>query len=432
MSAESARFVSERHGHYATRSLDQLDSELHHLVADHELTMDHQSIMLYAGTNITNPRARSLLSSSLTSRPNLGHPGDTYNRGMERASAIDVLCTSLLSTVFNARFVEHRVASGSIANLYAYMATTKPGDTILAFSDAAAGHVTHHKAGAAGLYGLTTIDAAFDADQMDVDIPGLRRQAEQHRPALIIVAGSMCLHPYSVAEVREVADSVGAYVLYDAAHMGGLIAGGAFQQPLAEGAHLMTGSTYKSFGGPASGLVLTNEVTLAERLDAIAYPGLTANFDLARTAAMCVATMDQIEYGPAYAAACIANAKALAESLDALGVDVFSCRRGFTSSQHVALRAHSYGGGNCAAKLLEPGNILLSSIGLPGEPVPREANGMRIGTQEVTRWGMQPNDMKAVASFIAQVLVNRHKAETIKAEVQQFRSQFQQLQFVRQ
>jgi glycine hydroxymethyltransferase len=432
LSPAASAFAQRHQSAFEGQSLDTLDAELHRLVAVHEQSMDHESIVLYAGTNMSNPRARNLLASSLTSRPNLGHPGDTYNRGMDNASAIEVMCTELLKKLFNAKFVEHRVASGSIANLYAFMATCEPGDDIIAFSDAAAGHVTHHRAGAAGLYRLTTHNAAFDTNRMDVDVAALRAQAHQVKPKLIIVAGSMCLHPYSVQDVRTIADEVGAYVLYDAAHMGGLIAGGAFQQPLAEGAHLMTGSTYKSFGGPASGMILTNDAELASRLDAIAYPGLTANFDLGKTAAMCIAAMDQLEFGAAYAAACIANAQALAQALHEQGVDVFAApERGFTSSQHVALRAHNYGGGNAAAKTLEPANILLSSIGLPGPEMAGEANGIRIGTQEVTRWGMGIAEMTDIASLVARVLVHQESPATVRSDVVQFRQRFQQLHFVR-
>jgi glycine hydroxymethyltransferase len=131
--------------------------------------------------------------------------------------------------LFDAKYVEYRVPSGSIANLYAYMATTKPGDKIIAFSDSAAGHVTHHAEGAAGLYGLEIHEVPFDYEQMDVDLEALMIEAKKVRPKLLIIAGSTCLFPYSLREVRKVADEVGAFILYDAAHMGGLIAGGEIQ-----------------------------------------------------------------------------------------------------------------------------------------------------------------------------------------------------------
>ncbi|KPV46065.1 serine hydroxymethyltransferase, partial [Kouleothrix aurantiaca] len=177
-------------------------------------------------------------------------------------------------------------------------------------------------AGAAGLYGLNIHDVPYDAARMTSDLAALREEALRLRPKLIIIAGSMCLFPYPVAEVRAIADAVGAYLMYDAAHMSGLIAGGEFQQPLAEGAHLMTSSTYKSFGGPPSGIILTDDAELAQRLDAIAYPGLTANFDLAKTAALVVAMLDLREFGRAYAQMCIANARALAAVLADAGCPV--------------------------------------------------------------------------------------------------------------
>lgn len=429
----AARFIAAQEARFNALSLDDLDKEAHRLVAAHEQLVDRDCINLYAGTNIPNPRGSALLGSTIGSRPNLGHPGDKYNKGMKHAEQLEVMLTTLLKRLFNARFAEHRVGSGSLANLYTYMATCRPGDAIMAFSDAAAGHPTHHEIGAAGLYGLKVHEVPFDTARMDVDDDALRDAAKRIRPRLIIVAGSMCLFPYNLRAVRAIADEIGAYVLYDAAHMGGLIAGGAFQQPLAEGADLMTGSTYKSFGGPPSGMVLTNSAELARRLDRIAFPGLTANFDLGRTAAMIVAVLDLLEHGPAYAKMCVANAQALAGAMSEAGITVFkpSSRDGFTQSQHVALEAAPYGGGNALSARIEPANILFTSIGLPLPPVENDANGIRIGTQEITRWGMQPADMKIVAELTARVLVKGEEALQVKPDVIAFRRRFQDIHFIR-
>ena len=431
-SPAAAQFSASHAVRFNALSLEALDAELHHLVTQHEQHLDHDCINLYAGTNILNPRAAKLLSSSLGSRPSLGHPGDKYNKGMLYAEQIEVMEIELFKRIFNVRYVEHRVGSGSLANLYVYMATTQPGDTIMAFADAAAGHPTHHAIGAAGLYGLKIEDVPFDREKMDVDVAALRERAKQVRPKLIIVAGSMCLFPYSVREVRAIADEISAIVMYDAAHMGGMIAGGQFQQPLAEGAHVMTGSTYKSFGGPPAGFVATNDVMLAERLDRIAFPGLTANFDLSRSAAMCVAIMDLLEHGVAYAEMCIANAKALAQAMAARGLTVHRVAdKGFTASQHVALQAIAYGGGNHASKCLEPANVLLTSISLPIPAGPGDANAIRIGTQEITRWGMTPQHMPAIADFIGRVLIDNESPASVCEDVIEFRRGFQQLHFVR-
>ncbi|MEZ7974454.1 MAG: hypothetical protein QMC48_05470 [SAR324 cluster bacterium] len=182
--------------------------------------MDQQSVMLYAGTNVINPKGTKMLSSSIGSRASLGYPGAKYNKGMEHADQLGIMLMLLMWILFDAKYVDYRVHSGSIANLYAYMATTKPCDKIMAFSDSAAGHLTHHAEGAAGLYGLEIHEVPFAYAQMDVDLEALMIEAKKVRPKLIIIPGSMSLFPYSLIEVRKVADEVETFILYDAAHMG--------------------------------------------------------------------------------------------------------------------------------------------------------------------------------------------------------------------
>jgi glycine hydroxymethyltransferase len=394
--------------------------------------MDRETIGLNAGTNVMNPRAAALLARSLGNRPSLGYPGDKYEMGMEFAGEIEVVTEALVRRLFKAPYAEIRVGSGALANLYAFMATCKPGDRILAFPPEMGGHVTHHRAGVAGLYGLETHPVPYDGKRMAIDLDRLRREARRLQPKLITLAGSLCLFPYAVREVREIADEVGAYLLYDAAHMGGIIAGGCFQQPLAEGAHLMTMSTYKAYGGPPAGLVLTTEKALAERLDQIAYPGVTANFDLGKTAALALATLDLLEHGRAYAGMCIENAKALGAALAAEGLPVHSVEtRGHTESHHLALHAAPFGGGQTASKRLAQANVLLCGIGLPLAPVEGDLNGIRIGTQEITRFGFKPEDMPEIARFIARVFRGNEDPAQVRPEVIEYRRGFQQLHYVR-
>jgi glycine hydroxymethyltransferase len=379
-----------------------------------------------------NPRAAALLSRSLGNRPSLGYPGDKYEMGMEAAGEIEVIAENLVKKLFSAPYAEIRVGSGALANLYAFMATAKPGDRIMAFTGDMGGHVTHHQAGAAGLYGIETHPVPFDAERMTIDLDKLRVEAKRLRPKLITIAGSLCLYPYPVREVRQIADEIGAYVLYDAAHMAGVIAGRRFQQPLAEGAHLMTMSTYKAFGGPPSGLVLTTESELAQRIDQIAYPGLTANFDLGKTAALAISVLDLLAHGEAYADQCIQNAQALGEALEQAGMAVHSAQgRKVTESHHLALRAAPYGGGQTASKHLAKANILLCGIGLPIAPVAGDLNGIRIGTQEVTRFGMKEAAMAEIARLMARVMVAGEQPEMIKPDVVAFRDQYQDMVFVR-
>jgi glycine hydroxymethyltransferase len=214
--------------------------------------------------------------------------------------------------------------------------------------------------------------------------------------------------------------------------MAGMIAGGRFQQPLAEGAHLLTMSTYKAFGGPPQGLVLTTEEELALRIDQIAYPGMTANFDLGKTAALAISVLDLLEHGAAYADQAIRNAQALGAALAEAGVAVHGAEGGRpTQSHHLALSAAAYGGGQAASKYLARANILMCGIGLPLPPVAGDLNGIRIGTQEVTRFGMKEDEMQEIARLIARVLLKTSEPEAIRAEVIHFRKTYQRLHFIR-
>lgn len=427
----TAQFYEEHAARYRALSPDAFHDLVATALAQHERFTDYECINLYAGTNIMNPRAAAFLTSSVSSRPSLGYPGDKYETGLGYAEQIEIMASEVVKRLFSCQFVEFRVGSGSLANLYAYMACTRPGDRILALPASAGGHATHHAEGAAGLYGLEVHSIPFDGTRMEVDLAELRQEVHRLQPRLIILGSSLALMPYPVREVRALADEVGAYVMFDAAHLSGLIAGGEFQQPLAEGAHLMTCSTYKSFGGPAGGLVLTNEPELAERLDHIAYPGLTANFDLARTAALVVAGSDLLAFGADYARTCIANARTLAAALAERGVAVHGpVERGYTLSHHIALPAASYGGGTTAARRLEQANLLLSGIGLPLPECAGDYNGLRIGTQEITRWGMRPDDMHGLADLLARSLSNKEDLAILRDAVIALRRRFQTLHFV--
>lgn len=416
----------------AVNDFDAIEAQLMQLVADHERHLDRESIGLNAGTNIVNPRAAALLSRSLGNRPSLGYPGDKYEMGMEYAGEIEIVAEDLVKRLFGAPYAEIRVGSGALANLYAFMACCQPGDRIMAFGPEAGGHVTHHGAGAAGLYGLETHPVPFDGKRMTIDLDRLREEAKRLQPKMITVAGSLCLFPYPVREVREIADEVGAIVLYDAAHMAGMIAGKRFQQPLAEGAHLMTMSTYKAFGGPPSGLVLTTEEHLARRIDQIAYPGLTANFDLGKTAALAMSMLDLLVHGEAYASQCIVNAQALGRALEREGMAVHGVDgSSHTQSHHLALSSAPYGGGQTASKHAARANILLAGIGLPLPPVAGDLNGIRMGTQEVTRLGMGEEEMAEIARFMTRVFIGKEDPIAVRADVISFRKAFQTLSFVR-
>jgi glycine hydroxymethyltransferase len=327
---------------------------------------------LNPAANVMNPRAEALLSSRLGSRPSLGYPGDKYEMGLEAIEEIEVIAAELAAEVFDARFRRDPRGLG------------RHGEPLCLHGDLQTRRHDHRAARLhrrachpprAGLRGA--LRAAHPARAGGGGwLHGRHRRAgvlaRSERPRLITIGGSLNLDEHPVAELRAIADEVGATLLFDAAHQCGIIAGRAWKNPLTEGAHLMTMSTYKSLGGPAGGLIVTNDAGLAERLDAIAFPGMTANFDAAKSAALAVTMLDWRDFGRAYAAEMVAMARALAEAMIAEGLPVYRPER-LTHSHQFALEAAPFGGGQAASKAPAPRGV--SRLG--HRPAPAGGSGRR-------------------------------------------------------
>ena len=411
------------------RSTVENAARLGALIDENRDIHERECFNLNPATNVMNPRAEAMLASGLGARPSLGYPGDKYEMGLEAIEEIEVIAAELCAQVFDAKYAEIRVPSGAIANLYGFMATCKAGDTIIAPPASIGGHVTHHLDGCAGLFGLNTVPAPVNADGYTLDIDGLRKLAHEVKPKLITVGSSLNLQEHPVADVRMIADDVGAKVLFDAAHQCGIIAGKSWKNPLAEGAHLMTMSTYKSLGGPASGLIVSNDAELMQRIDAIAFPGMTANFDAAKSAALAMTMLDWIDHGAAYSAQMIATAQALASALADQGLPVFSTTQGHTQSHQFAIEAAGFGGGQAASKALRKAGFLACGIGLPIAEVAGDMNGLRIGTPELVRWGVTPEHTDELAALVAKAL-RSNAPDTMATEVRSLRESFDTLHYM--
>ncbi|NNE95289.1 MAG: serine hydroxymethyltransferase [Acidimicrobiales bacterium] len=399
-------------------------ARVEHLAAISSQIHDEHCINLNPATNTMNPRAEALLSSGLGSRASLGYPGEKYEMGLEAIEEIEVIAAELAGEVFGAAHAEVRVPSGAMANLYAFMATCEPGDSVIVPPATVGGHVTHNTSGCAGLYGLRIHEAPIDPDRYTVDVDGVATLAAEVQPRLITIGTSLNLLPHPVAALRAVADDCGAALLFDAAHACGMFAGSRWPNPLDEGAHLMTMSTYKSLGGPPSGLIVTNDDMLARRIDGIAFPGMTANFDAAKTAALALTLCDWRAHGTAYAEAMTTVAASLAECLGASGVPVFHTVDGPTISHQFAVDARTFGGGHAAAQRLREANLLTSAIGLPTGL----DDGLRFGTNEITRWGMSHTDMPELATYVAQAL--HGEPADVADRVSAMRRRFTELHFI--
>lgn len=381
------------------------------LISANDRIHDVECVNLNPATNTMNPAAAAALGSGLGTRTSLGYPGAKYEMGLEAIEEIEVIAAELAGEVFGAEFAEVRIPSGAIANLYAFMACCKPGDSIIVPPATIAGHVTHHRAGAAGLYGLDIHEAPIDPDTYTIDVAALHTLADQVRPRLISVGSSLNLAHHDVAGIRDVADAVEAKVLFDAAHLSGPIAGRTWPNPLEQGAHLMTMSTYKSLAGPTAGLLVTNDASIAERVDAIAFPGLTANFDASKTAALAITLLDWLHCGADYAEMMTSCAAELAAQLVARDVAVFAVDGRPTLSHAFALDCSKTGGGHDTALRLRDANILTSAIGLPTGL----DDGLRLGTNEIVRWGATTNDMAELANLVTTALTSDAPAEVAQA-----------------
>lgn len=400
----------------ATR--DGVLAKIDALIEQNAATYAEQCVQLNPAANVMNPRAEAALAAGLGSRPSLGYPGDKYEMGLEAVEQIEVIAAQLACEVFAAGFAEVRVGSGALANLYTFMACAQPGDSIIVPPASIGGHVTHNDAGAAGLYGLDIHEAPIDADRYTIDVDALRLMAYEVRPKMITIGSSLNLTHHPVADIRAIADEVGAVVLFDAAHLSGLIAGGAWPNPLAEGAHVMTCSTYKSLGGPPSGLLVTNDAAIAERVDAIAFPGLTANFDVGKVAALAIALVDTQRHGAAYASEMAAAAGELQRQLVELDVGALA-----TESHAFAIPAAD---GHALAKHLRAANLLTSGIGLPAAIAEQHGaamNGLRLGTNEIVRSGLTTGDMGELATLLATAIRSKNPGD-IAADVSAFRQRF--------
>ena len=411
----------------AGRSLAWLDARVAALIERNRSIHERECINLNPATNVMNPLAEAAMSKGVGSRPSLGYPGAKYEMGLEAIEEIEVLAAELSCRVFGSGFAEVRVGSGALANAYGFLATCEPGDSIVVPPASIGGHATHHRAGVAGMLGLDIHEMPIDAEHYTTDLDGLAAMAERVRPKLITIGSSLNLLPHPVAAIRAIADRVGARVLFDAAHVCGLIAGGVWPNPLAEGADIMTMSTYKSLGGPPGGLVLTNDPDLAQRIDKIAFPGLTANFDAGKTAALAIGLLDWLDCGPAYAETMVSHASTLAGALADHGLPVFTTPLGPTASHQLAIDAAGWDGGQAAALRMREANILTCAIGLP-ERAPMV--GLRMGTPELVRWGMSEADMATIAELVARAL--RGDPRDVAAETTALRRRYDKVRFIRQ
>ena len=394
------------------------------IVAEQNEWRSH-TVNLIASENVLSRRAREVMGSDFVHRYAEGHPGERYYQGTDKIDEIEIRVKKHLKTLFRCRQVDVRPVSGTVCNDAVFSQYIKPGDIVMVNSTSAGGHISHHKAGSVGKYTRNIVDFPLTRDGYHIDVDRSVDLIRTIRPTVLILGKSLFLFPEPVSDLAEVARACGALIIYDAAHVLGLIAGKHFQDPLGEGADVVTASTHKTFPGPQRGVALSNMKEQEwKKIDKGAFPGSSSNHHLDTLVPLAITTYEMLEMGEAYAEAIIRNAKALAHGLHEFGFEVQAEEFDFTESHQVAVDVSRFGRGDEVARMLKDNNIILNMNLLPFEPLENVTNpvGIRIGVQEMTRVGMKEAEMKQIAVFFRQCL---QEGKYVGDEVTELRKGFQ-------
>jgi glycine hydroxymethyltransferase len=400
------------------------------LVATHDERRGRRCLNMNPAESLLSSRCRRLLASDMATRLTEGLPGDKlYPHGAQNQyiDEIEAIIIALAKRQFGARYLDWRPVSTSMANAAVFSALLRPGDVLLSQDEDGGGNYSYHKNGAAGLCGAKIVSAPREGEAFEIDLDRLALLVKEVRPKLIAFGGSNVLFPYPVRRMRELADQVGAMLLYDAAHVGLLISSGDFQRPLQEGAHVVTVSTHKIMGGPVGGLIFTDDRAIADRILKLTFPGLMQTRDQNKYAALAVALAETAEFGPQLAQQMVANARALARALEDEGYNVLARERGYTQTHQIFLEL------GADAKVFETrcnlANILLSDCALSGDQARRQRNGARLATHELTRTGMKEAQMHEVARLIARAARDAEDPQLVARDVEQLLTRHQRVAY---
>tara|TARA_B100001540_G_scaffold88052_1_gene79579 strand:- start:3569 stop:4882 length:1314 start_codon:yes stop_codon:yes gene_type:complete len=392
-----------------------------------------EGLGMIASENIVSPMVQKIVSSDLHGRYAEGLPYKRYYQGCGGFDTIEELGLELAKEVFNAPFANIQSTSGTVSNIAALKALAKPGDQITAVSTADGGHISHARMGAVGLRDLNLSTYPWDEERMEPDIDASADLIRELKPKIALFGQSVFLFPTPLRELADAAHEVGSTVMYDGAHVLGLIAGGCFQDPLREGADVMTGSSHKTFPGPQGGFILSSseDEKFQRRLNNAVFPGTCSSYHLHHVAGKVVALAEFKEYGQKLSENTVANAKAFASALAAEGFDVLAESRGYTASHQVLTRHGELdsGAGAKAAQLLEDAGIITNMNMLPGDTKAMTPSGLRLGVQELTRVGMGTSEMEEVANFYARVLIKSEDPAMVKQDVRDFKSQYHTIRY---
>lgn len=385
------------------------DPAIADLIAKESDRQEH-TLELIASENHTSPAVMAAMGSCLTNKYAEGYPGARYYGGCVFHDQVEQLAIDRAKQMFGCKFANVQPHSGAQANASVFMALMEPGSTFLSLVLKDGGHLSHGmKINFSGrYYNPVHYPLHYSASSPDferINYDAVKEAARQHRPKVIMCGYSAYPRTIDFAKFREAADEVGALLVADVAHIAGLIVGGAHPSPFPH-AHVVTTTTHKTLRGPRGGLILTNDEELAKKIDKAVFPGMQGGPLMHVIAAKAVAFGECLAPSfSAYAAAVVANAKALAQALTQRGYRITT---GGTDNHLmlVDLRPKSDAlTGADAEKWLEQAGIICNKNGIPEDPrPPKFTSGIRLGSPALTTRGMKPADMAKVAEFIDRVL----------------------------
>ena len=375
---------------------------------ENEVLRQHEGLEMIASENFVSRAVLEAVGTVFTNKYAEGYPGKRYYGGCEFADVVENLARERAKELFGAEHANVQPHSGSQANAAAYMTLLEPGETILGLDLANGGHLTHgHKLNFSGkLYRIAGYKVRQDTEVIDYD--ALEEQAVAEKPKVIVGGGSAYPRQFDFVRMRAIADKVGAKLMIDMAHFAGLVAGGAHPSPVPH-ADVVTTTTHKTLRGPRAGMILC-KADLAASIDRSVFPGQQGGPLVHVIAGKAVAFHEALQPEfKAYAAQTVANAKALAEAMQAEGYRVVS---GGTDTHLILVDVFSKGMfGSEAEKALGDAGITVNKNAIPYDTnPPMKPSGIRIGTPALTTRGMKEGEMKTIAGWIAEALEHRSDA----------------------
>jgi glycine hydroxymethyltransferase len=413
----------------------------------HERYRGKECINLIASEGLKSPAVEEMmcLSQDLESRyaegenDLKGHVKARHYQGQKYMTQIENYAADLMKDLFGCNWADVRLVSGTHANLATFkgISLTTKNKSMVVLPLSAGAHITHDYSGLAGrVLGLETINHAYDTNELNINAEKSAAIIDAARPGIVTFGGSVFQFPHPVKELAKVAKETGAYTVYDAAHVLGLIAGGEFQDPFGEGVDFITASTHKTFPGPQGGVILANcedermEKAIKKVQHAV-FPLTTSNTHLGRLPALGLAALELKLYGKELAKQTIKNAQTAGRYLFENGVKVLGKKNGFTRSHQIVVDVRDYGGGKKVASNLEEANIILNKNLLPydnqhnrGDP-----SGLRIGFQDVTRRGFKEKDIECLCSLMLEVVKGKRKPVEVRKDVIKLRQSFKEIKY---